>query len=510
MGRLAFLYLKKHKDMRSLTVLTIFFFFFTALNATTHTTVKSGDWDDATIWSTGQVPDISSWPGDEVIINHKVEADGNLSFKQGASMTVNANASLDIDGDWNLQGSGTFVIAQNATVFCEDVQHTGYAGSLSVNGSLEAEDISVSGVAQFYNDGNIYADNFEVKGSGNFESKGGSMQLAEEWRITGGTAIKVSNTAIVVEGDFTRTGGPSIEFTGGTMSIGEDFTGKGGGSICFNGTVVTVTDETDLRGSVKVYVGGRGSFTSDEVNLTGTAAILGKDMGGWFNCVEMSISGSGKVECVDGGCHYDGDNVDDMPSQLDLGAGTNTVLPVELLYFEADAQADGTLVVSWATAIEINNDFFTIELSLDGKSWKGLHEVKGAGNSDVALAYEWKNDDVNAAGTAYIRLKQTDFDGSFSYSEIESVDFGGKPSAAIEVSVFPNPATEYLVIEGIVADSVPQITLVNMQGQHIQMSASDEGANTRVDIPSHLPSGTYSLVINNGLQVQTQQIVIQK
>ncbi|MBX2873405.1 MAG: T9SS type A sorting domain-containing protein [Saprospiraceae bacterium] len=496
--------------MRSLTLLTIFFFFFTALNATTHTTVKSGDWDDVNIWSTGQVPNISSWPGDEVIINHKVEVDGNLSFKQGASMTINANASLEIDGDWNLQGEGTFIIAQNANVSCDDVRHTGYGGSISVQGTLEAEDISVSGVAQFYNDGSIYADNLEIKGSGNFDSKGGLIQVAEEWTITGGTAIKISNTDVVIEEDFTRTGGPSIEFTGGTMSVGDVFTGKGGGSICFNGTIVNVTNETDLRGSVKVYVGGRGSFTSEDVNLTGTAAILGKDMGGWVNCVSMSISGSAKVECVDGGCMYDDENADEMPSQLDLGAGTNTVLPVELLYFEANVKADGMLVVSWATAIEVNNDFFTIEMSLNGKDWKGLDEVKGAGNSDVELAYEWKNADINAAGTTYLRLKQTDFDGSFSYSDIESVTFSSKEAAQFEVNVFPNPATEYIIIEGIGADVAPQITLVNMQGQRMLIPVTDEGFNTRVDIPSYLPAGTYGLVIENGGQIDTQQLIIQK
>ena len=147
---------------------------------------------------------------------------------------------------------------------------------------------------------------------------------------------------------------------------------------------------------------------------------------------------------------------------------------------------------------------------MNGKDWKNLDQVKGAGNSDVDLAYEWKTDDVNAAGTAYVRLKQTDFDGSFSYSDIKSVEFGGKANAEYQVNVFPNPATEYLVVEGIAADASPQITLVNMQGQRIQMASTDEGSNTRVDIPSHLPAGTYGLVINNGTQVQTQQIVIQK
>ena len=52
--------------------------------------------------------------------------------------------------------------------------------------------------------------------------------------------------------------------------------------------------------------------------------------------------------------------------------------------------------------------------------------------------------------------------------------------------------------------------LVNMQGQSIQIQGSDEVASTRVDIPTYLPAGTYGLVIQQGGQVQTQQLVIQK
>lgn len=496
--------------MRSLTILTIFFFFFTAANATTHSTIKGGDWNDASIWNTGQVPNIRSWPGDEVIIQHKVEVDGDLAFKQGASMTVKSNASLEINGEFSMQGSGVVIIEVNGVIDCGKVKHSAYDGYLSVNGSLISEDeITISGVAEFFTDGNIYAKKIEIKGSGNFESKGGMIEVEGAWEITGGSSIQISKTEIVVEDKFSRTGGPAIEFKGGSLTVGNDFIGTGGGSICFDGTEVEVEKDTKLGGSVVVNVGGRGSFTTNKAELKGASAIKGKNEGGWFNCSEIDFTGSAYVKCVDEGCLYDRYNEEDMPEELDLGGSANTVLPVELLYFEAQVAADGMLVVSWATAIEINNDFFTIEMSNNGKDWKAVKEVKGAGNSNVELAYEWK-EEVKATGTVYYRLKQTDFDGSFTYSSIKSVQFAADKEANYTVSVFPNPATEYVVIEGIEADAAPQILLVNMQGQRIQMQGTDEGTNTRVDIPSYLPAGTYGLVIQQGGQVQTQQLIIQK
>lgn len=495
--------------MRSLTIFTLlFFFFFTAAHATTHQTIKSGDWDDARIWSNGVVPSISSWPGDEVILNHKVEADGDLKFSQGASMTVNNNASLEIEGQLKMSGSGTFLIQTNGVIECESVKHSGWDGSFTVKGDLIVEEgIEITGVAQFYSEGDIYAESLTVKGSGSFESQGGSINIEENLEIKGGTNFQAKKTDFTIEGSFKRTGGPNIFFTGGTMSVGETFIGSGGGSICFDGTVVKVEEQTTLSGSVVIYIGGRGTFNSTAVRMNGAAAILGKDMGGWFNCVEMTFSGSAKVKCVDGQCEYSADNSNEMPSELDLAA--SSVLPVELLYFEAEASVDGMLIVNWATAVEVNNDFFSIEMSSNGKEWKTLGEVKGAGNSDVTISYEWKSDRVNAAGTVYIRLKQTDFDGTFSYSDIESVKLG-KGGEAYEVNIYPNPATEYVVIEGITADETPQIFLVNLQGQQINIGQTDEGSSTRVNIPSHLPAGTYGLVIQSGDQVQTERIVIQK
>jgi hypothetical protein len=82
-------------------------------------------------------------------------------------------------------------------------------------------------------------------------------------------------------------------------------------------------------------------------------------------------------------------------------------LPVELINFSGNCQ-DGTKHLFWSTASETNNDFFTIERSMDAQSFEVAGTVDGAGNSNTVLNYSFVD---NKAGSYYYRLKQTDFNG---------------------------------------------------------------------------------------------------
>lgn len=170
---------------------------------------------------------------------------------------------------------------------CGKVKNVGYGGLLSVNGFLISDDvIMIFGVVVFFIDGMIYVDKIEVKGSGNFESKGGVIELEGVWEIFGGIVIKISNIEVVIEDKFKWIGGFSIEFIGGFFIVGDDFLGLGGGSICFDGIVVEVENDIKLSGSVVINVGGWGFFSINKVELKGFFIICGKDLGGWFNYVE--------------------------------------------------------------------------------------------------------------------------------------------------------------------------------------------------------------------------------
>jgi hypothetical protein len=95
-------------------------------------------------------------------------------------------------------------------------------------------------------------------------------------------------------------------------------------------------------------------------------------------------------------------------------------LPIELLYFSVVDCKTGNLL-SWSTASERNNNYFNIEKTKDGKDWSSIMTENGAGNSSNILYYSFVDENVESI-INYYRLKQTDYDGKFKYSEIISID----------------------------------------------------------------------------------------
>ncbi|HMT29224.1 MAG TPA: T9SS type A sorting domain-containing protein, partial [Bacteroidia bacterium] len=122
-------------------------------------------------------------------------------------------------------------------------------------------------------------------------------------------------------------------------------------------------------------------------------------------------------------------------------------LPVGLLYFNASPVNNETVLCSWETASEVNNDFFTIERSKDGNAFEEISKVDGAGNSNVVLNYSY-TDEHPYSGISYYRLKQIDFDGKFSYSQVVAVRINESDE---ELLVYPNPATDYILISFMAA-----------------------------------------------------------
>ena len=163
-------------------------------------------------------------------------------------------------------------------------------------------------------------------------------------------------------------------------------------------------------------------------------------------------------------------------SPFTLGSSTNVnPLPVSLLNFNAAAVASN-VNVKWTTTSEINNDFFSVEKSLNGTEWISIGKVKGAGNTESLTNYNFV--DANpVAGIQYYRLKQTDVNGEFTYSSIAPVNFSANTTA--HLNIFPMPASNFINVE-LPGASEMTVAIYNSNGQKVFESTS--GSLLNIDI----------------------------
>lgn len=118
-------------------------------------------------------------------------------------------------------------------------------------------------------------------------------------------------------------------------------------------------------------------------------------------------------------------------------------LPIELLSFSA-YKVLGDVQFDWYTASEVNNDCFTVLKSLDGENYTEVITVKGAGNTNSITHYMAKEKCVKN-GIYHYWLKQTDFDGRCSFSDVVIVDIISIASKNIQI--YPNPFAGSLTID---------------------------------------------------------------
>jgi hypothetical protein len=185
---------------------------------------------------------------------------------------------------------------------------------------------------------------------------------------------------------------------------------------------------------------------------------------------------------------------------------SNLSLPVELTLFEAEKQAGG-VQLSWSTATEISNDFFSLERSEDGRVFNEIGVISGAGNSTEPLDYTYF-DKEPAIGFNYYRLRQVDYDGAFEYSPIRSVWFDAEQT---EVSVYPNPVEGNLFTISFLTNQATELRLelIDLSGKRLseQIWEVEKGLNVMPFPLDNLPSGIYWLRFNDGSKNHLEKVV---
>lgn len=193
-------------------------------------------------------------------------------------------------------------------------------------------------------------------------------------------------------------------------------------------------DRTSGSSNVEVSLYWEHAAQSGITSVTSDLVVARWNGSAWENAGQSAINGAAQGSVTS-------DAVSSF-SPFTFGALNTNVLPVELLEFDGELDANGHTQLHWLTATEINNDYFTVERSRDGVEFEYVNEIKAAGNSQAVLQYSAV--DYNPyEGISFYRLKQTDFDGSYTYSELISIS-----NATLKSTVaYPNPTLGKVTIE---------------------------------------------------------------
>jgi len=210
--------------------------------------------------------------------------------------------------------------------------------------------------------------------------------------------------------------------------------------------------------------------------------------------------------------HFKGGHFTDKVYQLYYAHIDGTdYWPVEFRSFTAAALSDGSVHLRWRTENEVQNYGFTVQRGYDDgrDDWLDLAFVPAAAKEGQGADYEYTDNSTTLAAGAHAsyRLRQLDYDGTTSYSEIVSVELTHAPVRAV-LNVWPNPATDYVCIHaGIESEATALLTVSDMLGRELRRFENiAPGAvltwNLSSTGASRLPPGMYRLtLLNEGLRV---------
>jgi hypothetical protein len=172
------------------------------------------------------------------------------------------------------------------------------------------------------------------------------------------------------------------------------------------------------------------------------------------------------------------------------GTGNDQALPIKLLSFTATKNGNKNLL-QWTTAQEVNSNYFSVERSNDDVSFNSLGNVSAKGNTAVATAYSFTDSKPNNGANHY-RLRMVNKDGTYSYSEIRSIN----DAMHFAVNIYPNPVKDNLALNFSSDRTMDvQIEIINNEGKIMlsKQTSIAEGASAQNINVAALSGGTYYL-----------------
>ncbi|MCZ8216849.1 MAG: hypothetical protein O9262_11450, partial [Cyclobacteriaceae bacterium] len=271
--------------------------------------------------------------------------------------------------------------------------------------------------------------------------------------------------------------------------------------------------------SFEYWLVSRGGSTAADVTLSyNTGSYLGTNIGNvnnlkvahWDGTIWDLPAGGGTFsqsgDAVQGTVSVT--NVTDF-SPLTLGStDSDSPLPVELTKFTGE-QVGNSIQLSWETASELNNDYFTVERLQDDDTFAAITKVKGKGTTNVLSTYQ-ALDNTPVVGKNYYVLKQTDFGGATAYSKVIMVEF---ESVISDFLVYPNPLKDeilHIEISGLKSKQAIPLRIMSTVGTLVkeQLLVADETGTVKSTLRAGtLKTGIYMVLVGSESPLQMKLVV---
>lgn len=224
--------------------------------------------------------------------------------------------------------------------------------------------------------------------------------------ISGPTSLEINSTGNY---SVTITGGPAVR---GGFNIAKRF-----GTLINSDASTQIIDSELTHTTGKNFSGGSVSWNF-QYTAPSTAGVTDT-----LYAAALSANGNG----------FPDDN-DKWNFSNNFPIIITNIIPVELTSFSV-SKINNQFILKWVTASETNNKGFEIQSSLDAKDWQQVGFVSGKGTSVQTNNYEFI---LSNNQSSYFRLKQIDYEGSFTYSNV--VNYNSElPDEFTLFQNYPNP-----------------------------------------------------------------------
>lgn len=430
-----------------------------------------------------------------------VEATGDTDVTLSGG-TLTGSGPLEIDDSFSWTG-GTL----DLDVICQGFSTTTVSGAsgktllwkLTTNGSTNwtGGALAFGGSATWTNNGTFTAS------AGENITGGGSLVNAGTFRKSTGVGISsaasISNTGIL-EGIGMLTPFAGFGNAGGTISPG-----LSPGLLTLSGDLVMGARlDIEIEDDSGAGVGHDQLVITNNVTLGGELRVTETGMSPAPDGDYTVLICQGTSPCITG--DFD---TSDLPAGYTYSVTatevivTKSALPVDLSYFEVMPKEDA-IHLEWQTATEINNSRFEVERAVDNGAFEIIGILEGQGNSLNRTNYSYEDKALpTQSAKLYYRLKQIDFDETYSYSQTRAVHWL-LDSQKWDVDRIIQVADQEIAL--FFSAKLPKepcyFRLYTIAGQLLQVQTLTGGDNQLNLVVPSVPAGIYLIQI----QTHTQQI----